>query len=99
MTLGKIRINKNRGSGGHNGVQSIINELKTKNFIRFKIGIKPINKNQLTITGKIKNPEIFVLQEFSKDEKKILEKIIKQTIQAIEFFLIHGLEKTMTKYN
>jgi len=38
--LGKIKISKNHGSAGHKGVQSIIDALKTKNFVRFRIGIQ-----------------------------------------------------------
>ncbi len=93
LPLGKIRIVKNRGSAGHKGVESIIRELKTENFIRFRIGIQPQS-------GKPKNPENFVLQKFNKEEEKIVkEEVIKKIAEASELFLKEGLEKTMTKYN
>jgi len=92
LPLGKIRIVKNRGSAGHKGVESIIKELRTKNFIRFRIGIFPKH-------GKPKNPERFVLQKFNKEEEKIVKEITKKTVEAIEFFLKEGLEKTMSEYN
>lgn len=92
LPLEKIRIVKNRGSAGHKGVESIIKELKTENFIRFRIGIQPRS-------GKPKNPENFVLQKFNKEEKKIVEEVIKKTAEAIELFLKEGLEKTMNKFN
>jgi len=41
IPLGKIRISKGRSSAGHKGIESIIKELGTKNFVRFRIGIKP----------------------------------------------------------
>lgn len=41
LPLGKFKIQKNRGSAGHKGVQSIINELGTKDFWRVRIGICP----------------------------------------------------------
>jgi len=41
LPLEKIRIVKNRGAGGHRGVESIIQGLGTKNFIRFRFGINP----------------------------------------------------------
>ena len=91
LPLGKIRVVKNRGSAGHKGVQSMIKELKTKNFVRFRIGIQPK-------TGKPKNPEKFVLQNFSKEEE-ILKDVIKKTIEAVEFTIKEGLEKAMTKFN
>jgi len=92
LPLGKMRIVKNRGSAGHKGVQSIIAELKTKDFIRFRIGICPKN-------SKPKNPENFVLQKFNKEEEKIIKKVIKKTTEAVEIFLREGLTRVMTKFN
>jgi len=92
LPLGKIRIVKNRGSAGHKGVQSIIKELGTKNFVRFRIGIQPK-------FGKPKNPEKFVLQKFNKEEEKIAKEVIKKTVKAIECFLEEGLKKTMNAFN
>ena len=92
LPLGKIRIVKNRGAAGHKGVESIIRELGTKNFIRFRIGIR----NQEL---RIKNPEKFVLREFTKDEEKIIKETIKKTAKAIEFFSKEGMEKAQGIYN
>ena len=77
LPLGKIKIAKGRGSAGHKGVQSIINELKTKDFNRLRIGICPK-------TGKPKNVEKFVLQNFTKEEEKIEKEVVEETIQAIK---------------
>lgn len=95
LPLGKIRISIGRGSAGHKGVQSIIDELKTKNFVRFRIGISPIS----TFSAVAENVEKFVLKKFNREEEKILKKIIKKTVEAIEFVLKTGLEKGMNKYN
>ena len=95
LDLGKIKIVKNRGPAGHKGVQSIINALGTKDFIRVRIGIKPINNKQKTI-NKIEN---FVLKKFNKEEEKNLKGIIEKAVKAIEFFLKNGLEKTQSIYN
>jgi len=92
LPLGKIKISKGRGSAGHKGIESIIKELGTKNFVRFRIGICPK-------TGKPKNPERFVLQNFNKEEEKNVKDAIKKTAEAIEFCLKEGLEKAMTKFN
>ncbi len=110
LPLGKIKIVKNRGTAGHKGVQSIIDELGTKNFIRFRIGIKPK-------TGKPKNVAKFVLQKpskakpseagdetnsqrpFNKKEEKILKEVIKKTVGAIETAITEGIEKAMNKFN
>lgn len=92
LPLGKIRIIKNREAAGHKGVESIIKEIGTKNFIRFRVGIQPKNL-------KPKNVEKFVLQKFSKEEGKIIKEVIKKTVGAIELTLKESLEKSMTKYN
>jgi len=110
LPLGKIRIVKNRGAAGHKGVESIIKELGTKNFVRFRIGICPK-------TGKPKNIEKFVLQKlreakpseagdetksqrpFNKDEEKIIREVIKKSVEAVEMSLREGLEKATNKLN
>lgn len=55
--LGKIKIVKDCGSAGHKGIESAINELKTKNFIRIRIGVKPESDNIATIDNKTTNNE------------------------------------------
>jgi len=78
LPLGKIKISKNISSAGHKGVQSIIDELKTKNFIRVRIGIAP------EVKEKPENTVKFVLEKFSKKEKKELKQIIKKAIEEIK---------------
>jgi len=73
-------------------VESIIKELGTKNFIRFRIGIKPA-------LGRPKSPEKFVLQNFSRKEEKAVKETVEKTAEAIEYFLKEGLEKAMSKFN
>lgn len=92
LPLGKMRIVQNRGSAGHKGVESIIKELKTNSFIRIRIGIQPK-------FGKPKNPEKFVLENFSKEEGKIIREVIKKTAKAVEILVSDGLERTMNQYN
>ncbi len=94
LPFGKIRIAKNRGSAGHKGVQSIIDHLKTKNFIRFRLGIqKP------ELAGKKIATEKFVLKKFSKNDEALLETTIERTVKAITTALEQNLEKAMTEFN
>lgn len=76
LPLGEIKIQKGKGAAGHNGVQSVIDYLKTKNFIRVRIGIKSIEE-------KILETEKFVLQNFNSNEEKIIKKEIKRAVQII----------------
>lgn len=76
LPVGKVKISIGKSSGGHKGVESIIKSLKSKDFIRFRIGIQPIK-------GKRKKAEQIVLGSFSAEEEKIINKIIKKTAPII----------------
>jgi peptidyl-tRNA hydrolase, PTH1 family len=92
IPLGQIKISQDSGSGGHKGVESIINNLSTKNFTRIRIGILPN-------FGKPEKVEDFVLKKFSKEEGKILEEVIIKITGAIEILIKDGPEKAMNKFN
>ncbi len=90
LDLGKIRIREKGSSGGHNGLESIIKELGSNNFVRFRIGIGQPEK----ITY-----ERYVLQKFKPEEIKIIKNSITQTEEATEFALKHGIPEAMDKFN
>ena len=92
LPLGKMRISKNRGSAGHKGVESIIKELGKRNFARLRIGIK----NQ---KSKVETSEKFVLKNFTQEEGKIVEKIIRKSCSALKMILSKGSEKAMNEFN
>jgi len=92
LPLGKLKIVKNRGSAGHKGVESIIKNIGNKELIRFRIGVQPKN-------GKPKNPENFVIKNFTKAEKEIIDRTIIEISDALSLFIKEGLEKTMNQYN
>lgn len=92
LPIGKIRISQKSGSAGHKGVESIIKNLKTKDFTRIRIGIQPKG-------GKPKKIENFVLRNFTKAEENILKKIIEKSIPAIEMVIIHGAQEAMNEFN
>jgi len=99
LPLGKIKICRNRSSAGHKGIQSIIDRLKTKNFVRLRVGIGEQGNQK---TGNQKGQKIaenFVLKKFNKKEQEIINETIKKTTEIIGFYLEQGLEKTMTLYN
>lgn len=99
IDLGKIKIVKNRGSARHKGIESIIKELKSKDFIRFRLGIKPKQSYRPVCRTKKFVLQKFVLQKFNREEEKIVKEVIKKSAEAIVFFLNEGIEKAMTKFN
>lgn len=98
LALTKIKIVKNRGSAGHKGVESLIKELGTKDFVRFRMGIKK-NGERKTENKKLEFKDKFVLQKFQGREKRLATKIIRKTIRAIEKALKEGVEKAMQEFN
>ena len=84
LALGTIRMSHNASSGGHNGVQSIIAHLGTKEFWRLRIGIRPriMNNEELKMKNNIDTPT-FVLKPFSKTEQKNLDELIQSSTQLL----------------
>ena len=99
LPVGIIRISKDSSSAGHKGVQSIINHLKTKDFTRLRIGINQNNNLTIKQFNKKISTERFVLQKFSKDEKKAVSQTIELCVQAIYTILQKGTSKAMNEYN
>ncbi|MBD3244634.1 MAG: aminoacyl-tRNA hydrolase [Candidatus Moranbacteria bacterium] len=85
---GNLKIIKNQGSGGHNGVRNIQQNLASKNFTRMKIGIRPKNnqsKSETFVLNKIKKSNFY--QTFKKAER------------ALECLIEKKLEICQTLYN
>lgn len=100
IPLGKFKISFGRGSGGHKGVESVVQAIKTKDFIRIRIGIA-----SSTPTGKVKKPKgeqkiiDFILGDFKKQELEKLKKVFKTTNEVIETIIKEGRAKAMNKFN
>ncbi len=100
LPLGKIKISFNRNSGGHNGLESIIKKLKSKEFIRIRIGICPE-----TPSGKLRKPKgekaiiKFLMGEYKKEEIVKLKKSAKKLQEILEILILEGKDKTMSLYN
>lgn len=80
LIIGKFKLQKNRGSAGHKGIESIIKAFSSKNFWRLRIGVRPNNLKSKALN--------LVLEKFSKEEQKILsdnwkkiENIIKNWVK------------------
>ncbi|MEX0917800.1 MAG: aminoacyl-tRNA hydrolase [Candidatus Paceibacterota bacterium] len=101
LPLGTIRVTQGRGDGGHNGIKSFVEGLKSKEFVRIRIGIAPTS----FWTGKVKRPtaggplERFVLGRFSRSEQAKLDGIFERTARAIETIVVDGVERAMNEFN
>lgn len=91
LKFGTIRIRRQGGSGGHNGLKSIIEVLgNQKDFPRLRIGI---GRDDSIAT------EQYVLGTYRREEKKALKGIIEKAVGSIELFLQSGVEVAMNQYN
>jgi len=91
IPFGTIRIRPGGGPGGQRGMASTIEQLGTKDFPRLRIGIgRPPGRME---------PSAYVLQDFSRDELKILSEVLDRAADAAVEFVVNGLDRAMNKYN
>ncbi|MCH7529506.1 aminoacyl-tRNA hydrolase [Patescibacteria group bacterium] len=105
LPIGTFKIAFSRGSGGHKGVESIVRGIKTKEFIRVRVGITPT-----TPSGKLKKPKLkkpqgdtkvidFIMGKFTKKEYEILAEISDKIDKALLCLVEEGREVAMNIYN
>jgi len=100
LPVGTIKISQGKGSGGHNGVASIINATKTTEFTRIRIGVA----SKSFWTGKTVRPSgpgmsKHVLGKFSGREQKQLMEAFDRVKKALALILSDGVEKAMNECN
>ena len=96
LPLGKIRFRKKGGSGGHNGLKSIIEKLQTENFNRIRIGIG----SPPSIKGRNNfNTISHVLGNISTEEKSVLDKVYLRVIESLEQLNIKKEENIVNDLN
>jgi PTH1 family peptidyl-tRNA hydrolase len=95
LPLAKIRISHGSSSGGHKGINSIIQELGTQDFIRLRIGIGRPDKPEISEDDIID----YVLSDFTPAEKRAIDKIVPRVSEAILCLLKEGLTTAMNQFN
>ena len=78
-----MKFQKNRGAAGHNGIKSIHSELKSQDYMRWRIGIGQYN----------------VLKSFAKKEQELLTDFLSSVVEIFEYLVKNGLNKTAGQYN
>ena len=91
LPMGKLRIRSNGGPGGHNGMKSIIEKLKTEAFPRMRIGIG----RGASGAGMAD----FVLSGMSEEEQKIYDRVAEEAANAVILAIRRGLGMAATQYN
>ena len=88
---GIIKIRKKGGPGTHNGMKSVVNEIKSQDFLRIRIGIgNPEHKNDLLN---------YILTRIPEEEYKVLQDSQENATKAVEEIIKNGIDTAMNKYN
>lgn len=92
LDVGQMRIRRKGSSGGHNGMKSITEHLKTENYPRIKLGV-----------GKKPHPDFdlvdFVLGNFSPADMKKLPDVFENASSALALIMKGDFDGAMCKYN
>ncbi len=91
LNLGTIRFRASGSDGGHNGIKSIIKEISSDNFDRLKVGIGQKPESMPL--------DRFVLEEFKRDEKENMKKIIEIASDACLDWIDKDMNFLQSKYN
>ena len=86
---GKIRLRASGSSGGHKGMQNIIDQLGTEEIKRIRIGIGESTDDTID----------YVLSKPLKEERPLIDEAIKNAVEALKEILKSNFEKAMTNFN
>jgi len=88
---GQLRIRAQGSAGGHNGVQSVMDELAGSAFVRIRIGIGP-KPDSVSLSN-------YVLGPFSDAERQNLKDVVRRAADAVQMVCTAGVEQAMNCFN
>ncbi|MFH1360009.1 MAG: aminoacyl-tRNA hydrolase [Candidatus Omnitrophota bacterium] len=91
LDFGVLRLKAQGSSGGHKGLESLIEQLRTKEFARLRLGIGRCPPGQ--------EASDYVLSEFGSQEKKKLEGIIEEALGCCRLWIQEGTTRSMSRFN
>jgi len=89
--LGTVRIQRNRSSAGHNGIESVIGALGTQDFLRIRMGVAPQRK--------IEDGMSYLLAPFRKAELRVADEMLDIATEAVKVILTEGPAAAMNRFN
>jgi peptidyl-tRNA hydrolase, PTH1 family len=90
LPLGRLRLRVRGGSGGHNGLDSIISQFGTEDIPRLRIGIGAAPREDSID---------YVLSRFFDEEKRIVRSTIDRAVEALKCAIDKGLVSAMNRFN
>ena len=92
LEVGRMKLKFGGGLAGNKGLKSVRSQLRTDDFSRLRIGIgKP---EQGTMTGRD-----YVLKRPSRADRPVLEEIVADAADALEYLAVSDIEAAMNRYN
>jgi PTH1 family peptidyl-tRNA hydrolase len=91
LPLGEIRLRPSGGTGGHHGLESVMQQIGSRDYPRLRVGIGR-QDGLRQITG-------HVLGKFSGLEQALLEQVLKRAASQLECWLDAGIQKAMSQFN
>lgn len=92
IPIGEIKIKFSGGDAGHNGITSLTHHLKTKDFIRVRIGVGPLDNRPVRLVD-------YVLGKFSPNERELLKTTIPHVNDCVRDIMTIGLEEATKKWH
>lgn len=107
LPVGSMKIRFGGAAAGHHGVESIMEQLGTDKFWRFRMGIGATHLHEVSDDGKphalgrtnIKDAQDFVVSTFGHSEQGKVRELIKHGSDALQMALEKGIEAAMNRYN
>ncbi|MFQ5736602.1 MAG: aminoacyl-tRNA hydrolase [Thermodesulfobacteriota bacterium] len=93
LPFGRLRLRKNGGSGGHRGIDSIIQSLGSRDFLRVRLGI---GRPSPPASG---DTVSYVLASFSEQEAHGLDRMLERGAASVEAIVAEGIDAAMNKFN
>jgi peptidyl-tRNA hydrolase, PTH1 family len=92
LPIGRFRLRGAGSPGGHNGLKSVEAALQRQDYARLRIGVGPAPAGLDDLAD-------HVLDQFTPEERKVIEELLEPMSQAVESWLEHGIEKAMNMFN
>ena len=90
LELGRLRLRPGGGTGGHNGLESIIVQFGTEDIPRLRVGIGAAPREGATD---------YVLGRFFEEEKPLVAKAVGRAADAVKCAIDNGLLSAMNQFN
>jgi peptidyl-tRNA hydrolase, PTH1 family len=92
LPVGKYRLRGAGSAGGHNGLKSVEGALQRQDYARLRIGVGPPPEGLDDLAD-------YVLEEFSSEEKEVVDQLLEPMSEAVEAWLQDGIEVAMNRFN